>query len=226
MKSRMFSFVHTTWNPIGGTCPYGCKYCWARKLAKQRNMQKYFGNTRLIEHELKRTFEPGKVVFVGSMRDIFSEDVPIDYLHKILDVVKRNPKTYFLFLTKNPLRYEEILAILPRNVILGVTLETNRDYKVTKAPSPEERYFTFAPLVWMKKFVSIEPIMDFDLDVFSNWLLDVFPKLMMVAIGYDNYGNNLPEPSLEKTTALIRKLENANIKVIRKTLREGGVEQP
>jgi hypothetical protein len=65
--------------------------------------------------------------------------------------------------------------------------------------------------------ISIEPIMEYT----TGFLYDLFrinPKF--VAVGYDNYGNELPEPYLAKTMGLIAALEQAGIKVYRKTLRE------
>jgi hypothetical protein len=60
--------------------------------------------------------------------------------------------------------------------------------------------------------------MDFHLDLFLDGLLKTKP--WGVAIGYDNYGNHLSEPSLDKTNQLIAKLEANNVKVFRKTIRE------
>jgi len=65
--------------------------------------------------------------------------------------------------------------------------------------------------------VSVEPVMRFT-DDFPVELIDVHPKF--VAIGYDNYGNSLPEPRLETAEALCRILEDAKIRVHRKTIRE------
>jgi hypothetical protein len=65
--------------------------------------------------------------------------------------------------------------------------------------------------------LSIEPIMKFT-DVFPALILAIKPKF--VAIGYDNYGNNLPEPSLAETEQLITTLKKAGITVYRKTIRE------
>jgi hypothetical protein len=70
-----------------------------------------------------------------------------------------------------------------------------------------------------KRFISIEPILDFDLDEFLEAIDDITPEFG-VAIGYDNYNHHLPEPTLEKTMALIKGLEDAGIKVYRKTLRK------
>jgi len=64
----------------------------------------------------------------------------------------------------------------------------------------------------------VEPIQDFNLDYFTERIIEIKP--WAVAIGYDNYDNKLPEPSMAKTMQLIDRLEKAGITVYRKTLRE------
>jgi hypothetical protein len=59
--------------------------------------------------------------------------------------------------------------------------------------------------------------MEFSVGFFAS-LVAAEPRA--VAIGYDNYDNKLPEPSLTKTLQLIDSLEKAGITVYRKTLRE------
>jgi hypothetical protein len=65
--------------------------------------------------------------------------------------------------------------------------------------------------------VSVEPIMDFDLEILVQWISDIKP--ILVHVGYDNYNNNLPEPSLSKTMQLIDILRKFTIVKIL-TLRE------
>ena len=59
-------------------------------------------------------------------------------------------------------------------------------------------------LLFEHKLVCIEPIMDFDLEIFVQWLKDIKPA--MVYVGYDNYNNRLSEPSNTKTENLISQL--------------------
>lgn len=61
--------------------------------------------------------------------------------------------------------------------------------------------------------VSIEPILDFSLHVFSKIIADIDP--VMVSIGADSKGHNLPEPPGEKVRELIAELEKFT-KVIQK----------
>jgi len=72
-------------------------------------------------------------------------------------------------------------------------------------------------LKWDKKFISIEPILDFDLKIFIKWMEEIDP--IIIYIGYDNYNNRLPEPKLTKTLKLIENLSPTSF-IIKKTIRK------
>ncbi len=209
-----------------------CVYCWARRLAetKLRNTRRYKNGfkPRLNPEEFKKTFNPGEFVFVVDMGDLFCETVPDSWIRKVIEHISKFPKTHFLFLTKNPVRYRDFIGEFPPNAILGATIETNRDdlylkHKISQAPPPSERYRAMRDLNWPKKFISIEPILDFDLEGFTQWITEIKP--MIVYVGYDNYNNKLPGPPLSKTTQLIDKLLNHTL-VIKKTIRRAHYETP
>ena len=107
--------------------------------------------------------------------------------------------------------------MFPENLVLGATIESNRPYRMSRAPTPFDRYRSMAGLQYRNKLISIEPIMDFDLDILVGWLKDIDPTI--VYVGYDNYNNGLPEPSLAKTIELVSKLEDFT-QVSPKTIRE------
>ena len=210
--SRMFDVVSKTWNPITG-CLHFCRYCWARKLVERRlrHTKKYRNgfSPQMHENEFRKRFN-GDFVFVCDMGDLFGDWVPREWILKVIEHIKKFPDTDFLFLTKNPKRYHEYIDRFPENAVLGATIETNRDdlyveHKISRAPLPSERFKAMKELRWKNKFVSIEPILDFDLEAFTEWIREIKP--VMVYIGYDNYGNKLPEPPLEKTKALIQSLQ-------------------
>lgn len=72
-------------------------------------------------------------------------------------------------------------------------------------------------LLFKNKMVSIEPIMDFDLEPFVQWISDIKP--ILVHVGYDDYSNNLVEQPLSKTKQLIDNLRKfTTVKIL--TLRE------
>ena len=230
-KSRMFSHVTSTWNPITG-CRHNCKYCWARKLSltKLKGIPHYARHgfkPALNEKMFRRRFKPGELVFVSDMGDMWGIWVPEDWILKVLNHVKKFPRTKFLFLTKNPRRYGEFVDILGEmdNIILGATIETDRslDYlawKISDAPTPDAR---LAGMLYLRYkgfdnlMVSIEPILDFSMDTFVEMIKQIKPRL--VYVGYDNYNNKLPEPPLEKTLKLVEELKkftNVYTKTIRK----------
>jgi hypothetical protein len=61
-----------------------------------------------------------------------------------------------------------------------------------------------AEISFEHKLVCIEPIMDFDLETFVQWIKDIRPSV--VYVGYDNYNNRLIWPSHGKTEQLISQL--------------------
>jgi len=228
-KGKMFNLVTGTWNPVTG-CRYKCKYCWARALAttKLKNSHRYIHGFEptLNEGEFHSKFKKGDFIFVSDMGDLFGDFMPSEWIRKVLDYVRRFPDASFLFLTKNPFRYNEFLFEMPDNAILGATIETNNDqilqtHNMSGAPPPSRRYIAMRDLEWDKKFVSIEPILDFDLETFSAWIEDVFPFL--VYVGYDNYSNRLAEPIMSKTLSMIESISE-NTLVIKKTIRPAWFE--
>ena len=219
----MFNIISKTWNPVTG-CEHYCIYCWARQLAltKLRKTERYRDGfkPRINPSEFTKKFNGG-IVFVSDMGDLFGDFIPSEWILKVVNYIKKFSNTYFLFLTKNPWRYHEFIDKFPHNVILGATIETNRDdlylkYKISKAPVPSSRYRAMRDLNWDAKFISIEPILDFDLDIFAYWIKEINP--VMVYVGYDNYNWKLPEPPLEKTLKFIDKLSEFTL-VIKKTIR-------
>lgn len=226
-EKRMFHIVTRTWNPVTG-CLHNCIYCWARRqalrLQKNNKTRKYKNGFKptLHEYELNKHFPRNAIIFTVSMGDLFGDWVSSSWIEKVLDTIRRNPQTTFLLLTKNPGRYHEFIDMIPReNTILGVTIETTNDdiyinNKISDAPLPSERYIMFSKIHGFKKFVSIEPIIDFDLDVFTEWIRNISPEF--VYIGYDNYYNKLPEPRIEKTLELVKRLEKTT-RVYLKTMR-------
>ena len=226
LTSRKFGEITKTWNPVIG-CLHACRYCWAKKLAARlakMGVQPYaerdFAPT-LIRWRLDKKFSRNSFVFVCDMGDLFGDWVPRDWILKVLDAVAKQPRVNFLFLTKNPKRYVEF--DFGDNVVLGATIETNRPYQnISKAPQPPERLEAMAEINHRYKALIIEPILDFDLKEFAYMIQRIKP--IFVYIGYDNYGNKLPEPPLEKTMALIDQVADfteVRYKTLRKAWYEG-----
>jgi DNA repair photolyase len=225
----MFNIVTATWNPISG-CLYNCNYCWARGLAttKLKNSQRYSKGFKpsLNEKEFSQRFGKGDLIFVSDMGDMFGDFIPDNWIKQVFDHIRQFPEADFLLMTKNPKRYLSLLPIMPKNTILGATIETDNDEivktdKVSCAPSPSDRYEAMKTLEWNRKIVSIEPILDFDLTIFSAWIQDINP--IIVYVGYDNYSHRLREPTLKQTNCLLDSLPASSL-VIRKTIRPAWFE--
>jgi len=136
--------------------------------------------------------------------------------------VRRAPNKTFYLQSKQPEYWREFLNELPENVILVTTLETNRDEgyeEVSKAPVPTIRYNQFTALDYPRKVVTIEPVMDFDVDTFAGWIIDLKPEYVWLGFNSRDSQVTLPEPSFEKMEAFTRRLVDKGIELRGKTLR-------
>jgi len=197
---NMYSFCTHTWNPIKGRCSHACKYCYMKPFWKS--------DVHLDEKELKTLLGGGNFIFVGSSTDMFADDIPNEWIIKVLNHCAKYPDNKYLFQTKNPKRFHYFLYWMPKHIILGTTIETNMvSYeKYSEAPLPSWRISEFDKLPKeIEKMITIEPIMDFDTITFHLWLKKCKPKF--VNIGADSKGHNLPEPSAEKIGRLIEELK-------------------
>ncbi len=206
-----------TFNPLTG-CHHHCSYCYAKRLAegRLRHLKRYregFNVVKFHEVELRRSFKPCGLVFVVSMGDMFGDWVDREWINLVIGHITKFPQTDFLFCTKNPGRYREFE--FPANAILGTTLESNIwHHDLSRAPSPHLRFVDLWGNPHPRKFVSIEPIMDFDLERFTYWIHCLKPEI--VEVGADNYGCDLPEPSPQDVSALLAALRKICPKVIEK----------
>lgn len=209
-SGNMFDWCTHTWNPIQGKCPHGCTYCYMRYGDQWRGAPEQL----LKEEYLNDDLGKGRIIFVGSSTDMWAERVPATWVSRILQYCKKFPENTYAFLTKNPQRYNDFFFELPANVMLGITLETN-EYQddFTEAPEPMDRAWAFAkmplPPVKTQKFVSIEPIMEFDLHRVEDDFICPLPELIkdikpaFVSIGADSKKHHLPEPGSKKILKLI-----------------------
>ncbi len=199
---NMYGFVDMRWNPLAGKCYHNCTYCSTNKLKKRFPVikKKYSGYPRIIKHELKNLGK-NKLIFVASQNDLFANNVPKILIEKITNHCRKYDNVYF-FQTKNTYNIDQ--KLLPPKSIVCTTLETNRFYpQMNNSPHPNERG---GGMLWIDppKQITIEPIMDFDLNDFVEMIRIVNPYV--VNIGADSKDNNLPEPSREKTIQLINEL--------------------
>ena len=216
-----------TWNPIKG-CLFDCTYCgpsFKAQAKRQKHNCTECYEFRPHQHPERLSKIPNaEIVFVGGNGDISFCD-PAFVKQIIAAIVKKNlkrPNQVYYFQTKRPEYLAQFIGEFPKNVILVTTLESNRDEgygDISKAPKPSERYEAFEKLDWPNKVVTIEPIMNFDLDVFSEWLITLAPDCVWLGFNSRPRSVNLPEPSNEKVLALVKRLKEAGIRVRGKELR-------
>ena len=223
-KSNMYELSLKQWNPFVG-CGFDCIYCktsFQRQAKRQKHRcskcYRYIPHTHpnRLNSSLPKTSKD-EFIFTCSSGDI--SFCSTSFLKKIIEKIEGNPNKTFLIQSKDPKTFNRVN--FPDNVILGITLETNRDNfyrKVSKAPKPTQRIKDFLKIKHLRKMITIEPIMDFDCDVMLKWIKQIKPQL--VWMGYDSKNKKLiPEPSLEKFMDLYKALGENGIKVKMKTVR-------
>ena len=118
-----------------------------------------FHRYRLNEPEKKTK---GANIFVCSMADLFGEWVPDKWIEEILDVSTDTTQHNYLFLTKNPKRYNQILNYYmgeERGCEEGYTLCDNLWFGATVTQQADiERVNILSKLEEGHRFLSIEPL--------------------------------------------------------------------
>ncbi len=196
-KGNMYEFVTHTWNTVKGKCGHGCSYCYMKRFGNQNAF-------RFDRLEMDTDLDEGNIIFVGSSNDMFANCIPSDWIQATIDHCCKFYNLY-LFQSKNPKRMLHFK--LPSDSNICTTIETNRHYLdiMANSPTPQERANAMEQL--SKKYptmVTIEPILDFDLEEMVALIKQCAP--IQVNIGADSGNNKLPEPSKEKIEALIYEL--------------------
>jgi len=160
-SNSKLDWTDATWNPIVGCSKYsdGCLNCYAERFALRLQEQ----GTKGYENGFKLRLLPGRLndplkwakprlVFVGSMCDIFHDDVPLEYIRRVFDIMKRADWHSYLVLTKRSARMRELapcLELLP-NIVAGVTIESdkylNRLDDLKSVPA-EMKFLSLEPLL-------------------------------------------------------------------------------
>ena len=198
---NMYDFITHTWNTSKGECPHSCSYCYMHRWGKQKP-------PHFDEKELKTDLGSGNFIFVGSSCDMFANNIPHEWIVKTLQHCVSWYNNKYLFQSKNPERFQYYPEISnTKNVVFCTTIETNRWYPeiMKKCPTPQNRSY-YMPI---GNYITIEPIMDFDLKDMITLIKMCRPK--QVNIGADSGHNSLPEPSKEKILELISELEKFTV---------------
>ena len=134
--------------PVIG-CSKDCSYCYAKKLAKDKELTWDFSTPFLAENwEEEITAYPNSVYMLTGMSDIAEWEMP--WLSSILDEVEKHPENQYLALTKRP---EDIKFSCPSlgNFWLGVSVTNKEDL---------HRISELRSLNFKNKFIAFEPLQE------------------------------------------------------------------
>ena len=103
-------------------CNIGCRYCYARAVAKRFHLTDDFSKPVVDLHKLERIKKPG-IYFLTGMSDPYIWEK--EWLDKSFDLLKQNPRTVGIYLTKAPnkMNFDNI----PDNAWMGVTVTCKND---------------------------------------------------------------------------------------------------
>lgn len=207
-KGNMYTWLTHTWNPIKGKCSHNCSYCYVKRWGEQKPIHI---DEKEFKTDLSSTILQSKFIFVGSSCDLFANDIPYDWIERVLEYCSRFTLTTFLFQTKNPGRLYNFIPYMPSKYKICTTIETNRYYpEMGETPKPVERaYYMNKIALLAETYVTIEPIMDFDLFDMIAYISHCKPK--QVNIGADSGNNGLKEPEKGKIMDLIEELKKFTI---------------
>ena len=160
-QGSAIEWTQSTWNPVTGCTKVspGCKHCYAERMAERlqaMGQQNYRNGFRLTlqPHMLELPLRWGRpqTIFVNSMSDLFHDDVPVEYIQRVFDVMRRAFWHRFQVLTKRP---ERLVALEPRlewapNIWMGVSVESDK-YRSRidhlRATRASVRFLSLEPLI-------------------------------------------------------------------------------
>jgi protein gp37 len=128
-------WTESTWNPVTGCTKVspGCKHCYAERMANrlqamgQSNYRNGFELTLQPQAlELPLGWRKPQTIFVNSMSDLFHTGVPLEYIRRVFDVMRRAHWHTFQILTKRSDRLAELdhQVDWQPNIWMGVSVES------------------------------------------------------------------------------------------------------
>lgn len=103
----------------------------------------------------------GKLIFVGSMTDLFGEWVPDEWIREVFEACRKAPQHEYLFLTKNPGRYYSLIK-------KGIATDKDQNFWFGSTVTDEE-HCRFFYKRGFHSFLSCEPLLG--PWTFSKWTL-------------------------------------------------------
>jgi protein gp37 len=177
MAETSIEWTEATWNPVVGCtiATPGCTNCYAMRMAGRIEAMgtapHYAGTTRRAHGKTvwtgKLSLAPDTIVtaplrrrrpttyFVNSMGDLFHEDCPDEWIHRVFAVMAEAHQHTFQVLTKRAGRMHEYLSTHQkeplRNVWIGVSAERQKE--------ADERIPLLLDAPAAVRFISAEPLL-------------------------------------------------------------------
>jgi len=154
-------WTESTWNPVTGCTKIspGCQHCYAERMSERlqaMGQDNYRNGFRLTVQphmlELPLRWKKPQTIFVNSMSDLFHKDVPLNYIQRVFDVMRRAHWHRFQVLTKRAERLADLSGDLvwAANIWMGVSVESDQYRKrIDALRSTSARI----------KFLSLEPLL-------------------------------------------------------------------
>jgi len=161
MSKSSIEWTESTWNPVTGCNKIspGCKFCYAERMAfrlKAMGVADYANGFEVTLHEQRLltplSWKKPQTIFVNSMSDLFHEDIPLKFIQKVFDTMRKAHWHRFQILTKRSERLLELDEYIdwPRNVWMGVSVEIEK-YTFRIDHLRQTRAYI--------KFLSLEPLL-------------------------------------------------------------------
>ena len=175
-NNSSIEWTESTWNPLTGCTKIspGCKHCYAERMAvrlKAMGQPHYAKGFKLSLHEdaleLPLRWKKPQTIVVNSMSDLFHKDVPVAFIQRMFDVMRRASWHRFQVLTKRADRLLELNPQIdwPGNVWMGVSVES-ADYTGRiahlRATGAKTKFLSLEPL--------LGPLPNLDLDG-MDWVI-------------------------------------------------------
>ena len=225
-KGNMYGFITHTWNPIKGRCYHQCSYCYMNNLLTP----KYQCSPVLVEYEFNKDLNEGKRIFVGSSIDMFAENIPDEWILRVLDYCAGfndqragQKKIVYLFQSKNPSRFLQFLDHrVFKHAIIGTTIETNRYYPdiMVNSPKIEDRVNAMKTIAekGFYTMITAEPLLAFDKTELVEIVRQCNPRF--VNIGRNSERKiSLPEPTSTQVKVLVAELREITKVIIKSNAR-------
>lgn len=146
----------------------------------------------------------GKIILVKARSKLNSE---------IFFYCRKYPENTYIFQTRNPKLYFNFLQDFPPKVLFSTIIETNRFISEIMKNSPQPlmriKYIHDLKQLGYNTMINIEPIMDFDIEIFFYMLITANPDF--ITISKNAIKRNIPEPEKNMVLRLRYMLDDFGI---------------